>query len=133
MATGHIRHLELYQQGKMLDHSAWKGKLKRGITPSDVDMMFDFNGTILLVELKLNSASWFALPKGQRIAYTNLVKAGKGKIIVACAQIAPTDDKPLNTLTDIVAFQVMTNTELSQILPGEVWEKFVLAVQEKAH
>lgn len=114
----------------MLDHSAWNGKLKNGRSFSDIDMMLDCNGTVLLIELKLNSPRWYDLPTGQRRAYDNLVKAGNGKVIVACAKITPSPDKPVNTLTDIESFQVKTHKELSQILPGSVWEKFVLSVQE---
>lgn len=130
MASGRIRNIELYQQGKMLDHSGWRTILVRGITGSDVDLVFDFNGLILVVELKLNCNTFSALPTGQRILYENFVKAGKGKIIAACAKITPTSDKPVDTLNDVHSFQVLTFSELSPVLPGSEWKKFVLAVQD---
>lgn len=127
---GSIRNLSLYLQDKTLDHGAWYGRLKRGITPSDIDVVVNWGDIFLFVEFKRTGARFADLPTGQRRLLEGLVRMGKGKVFAACAKIQPEPDKPVNSLTDIQAFQVLTFNELSPVLPGSKWEEFVLAVQK---
>lgn len=126
---GRIRNYELYAQGKMLDHSGWAGKLTRGRTPSDIDMVFDFAGTFLFIELKLNSPFFHDMSKGQRILYKNLVKLGHGKVIAVCAHIHTLPEQEVATLDDVIAFQVMTHFGISEVRHGSQWLKFVQDVE----
>jgi len=75
---GVIRCEEAYAQGKMLDNSAWN-YLPRGITPSDIDLVFDNAGRMLICELSRHHARWGALRKhapGQVSLYEILVRRG---------------------------------------------------------
>ncbi len=104
---GQIIIEEAYAQGKMLDHSGWYGQLPRGITPSDIDMIFDFDGLTVLVELKSRSADWGKVDVGQRRAYENLVRKGRGETLAICAKHVTEPGKQIDTFNDVTEYQVM--------------------------
>lgn len=132
---GSILAEQAYALGKMLNHEEWH-TLPRNITPSDIDMVFDNNGMFLLCELKQNTADWQQLKKnsyGQWLLYSNLVLNGQGKHLAACVQhVRPEQGKAINTMTDVIAFQVMAchkgRIVYSAVIPtrkGEHWRRFV--------
>jgi hypothetical protein len=130
---GSIRSVEHYQQAKMLDHSSWqKGApvLPRHITPSDVDMYFDNNGKIIFCELSTNFPSWESLGKGQRLGYENMIRGTVHCAVVCFHNIVPSDDRLINSRTDICGFQPMicdgTDFICGDNYSGnELWQQFI--------
>jgi hypothetical protein len=124
---GHIFAPEAYAQGKMLDSSSWHGKLPRGITPSDIDLVFDNNGKCLFCELSRHCTEWPQIECGQRWLYESLVK--RGHVAVLLKHSAPLD-RPIDTLKDIESFSVMHldmtgRISFSAIYSGSHWVRFV--------
>ena len=133
---GSIISQEAYARGKMLDHSAWRNTLPRNITPSDIDMVIDNNGIILMIELSSKTDRWHLLSRGQRLLYENIVWAGQGNIKAALALIHPEPpDKQIDTVNDIISFSVMCRKHdeivRSPSFPGHIWEKAVLQLIRK--
>lgn len=137
---------EAYARGKMLESDDWHGLLPRNITPSDIDavvtdsafpfgenlMIVDNDKKILLMEFSTHTCLWSELKYGQRLAYANLVRVGKGAIMGVCALVSPEYGKAINTVKDIVSFQVMQLDKNRNILYRPVivnesgeWIKFV--------
>jgi len=113
----------------MLDHSGWYGVLPRGITPSDIDFVFDANGRLLLGELKSKVANWDNVPAGQRRLYQAFAMLG---CVCVVARHETPEGKQIDTLRDVVAFQVMRKNEAGNLSIGSViggnaaWQEFVL-------
>lgn len=110
MSNGQILSEQAYAQGKMLDHSGWFGVLPRGITPSDIDMVFDGKRSTLFCELKQIDLLHFThetLAEGQRRLLFGLVGRGRGNAEVAlCSHRVPSTDI-INTATDVWVAQVI--------------------------
>lgn len=130
MTPGKIACELAYAQGKMLDHSQWN--LPRGITPSDIDVVFEdaLHGRVLLVELSRNFAHWTSLSKGQQLLYSRLVCLGTGRIFAALCQHGVPMEEQIDTRNAITRFQVMYFGALlgwatSPVYEGELWPRFV--------
>lgn len=115
-----------YAQGKMLDCSGW-GDLPRGITPSDVDLVFDNAGRILFCELSTQCDKWEDLKRGQRMLYEELVVDAR-HCAVLLRHSTPTDEQ-INTKTGIDVFQPMVVADGAHFyrgpLQGDKWPGFV--------
>lgn len=136
MASGKIYSSEAYARGKMLDHSGWR-RILGSITPSDIDMVFDFGGNFLFVELNSRTCDWQDLPYGQKLLYENLVRSGSGKHTCVLARHAiPPAGVQIDSVKDIISFRVMKlvegRVEVSEEYPGNVWHGFVSLFQKKA-
>ncbi len=120
---------QAYAQGKRLDHSQGYGKLPRRIRPSDVDFGFDNSGQLLLCELSSSKRRWDELDFGQRIFYESFVK--RGKVMAALCRHDVPPDRQIDTYADVQEFQVMflnnSKLEISDVLEGSRWGKFVVA------
>jgi hypothetical protein len=131
MATGEIFSKEAYARGKLVESSGWSGKLPRGGTPSDIDLVFDNWGHILLVELNSRSALWSSCSIGQRRLYESLVLAGNGWTwAVCCHWKQPDDTKYISSYDDVLAFQLMTLKRRSIVYHDVIegaseWQRFV--------
>jgi hypothetical protein len=115
-----------YAQGKMLDHSGWSGKLPRGVTPSDIDAVWDNNGDFIFAELSSSKTTWNDLSRGQVLAYSNLIHSTID-VAVLFKHSVPTD-KQIDTYKDCDSFQVMWDDSgicLSKVFEGERWPRFV--------
>lgn len=130
---GSILQSEAYALGKMLDHSSWgRGEwvLPRGITPSDIDAVFDNNGSILFVELSSEATDWSALSKGQRMAYESAIR-GTSHCAVLCKHgMTVHHEVPIDTRYAISGFQPMVHDGGKFIVApfvrgNEHWETFV--------
>lgn len=126
--AGGIYNEAAYAQGKMLDHSAWFGKLPRGITPSDVDFCFDNAGNKLLCELSSKHNAWKSLDVGQRRLYESFVSAEDTTAVLLKHSVPK--ERQINTIQDIDEFQVMFCSNhkqfVSEIFNGDRWFGFVL-------
>jgi hypothetical protein len=116
-----------YAQGKMLNHHEWTGKLGSPlITPSDVDMIFDFNGHLLVCELSRSANMFTGLSDGQARLYLELVLLGA----FACVLQHHVDaDIQINTYRDVDRFSVMfmwrKRVHHSMVYEGAYWPRFV--------
>lgn len=117
----------------MTQSSARNGMLPRGITPSDVDLVFDSLGNILLTELSSQHERWEELERGQVRLYENFVRAGDGKIIAALCKHS-VQGRAICTAGDIDSFQVMFlsgspafgfSPQVTAVVPGSFWQRFV--------
>lgn len=129
---GAVYKEDAYAQGKMLDHSSWSHgpfPLPRGITPSDIDMVCDNAGRILLVEISSSKRDWRELDRGQRLAYINAI-SGTRHIAVLCSHNVP-KTRMINTRLDIETFQAIffvgDNLLCSDLhADNQDWQQFVL-------
>lgn len=117
-----------YAQGKMLESSKWHGVLPRGITPSDVDLVFDNAGRCILCELKRGSGTWAQVSRGQRMLYESLVRGTEHVAVLAGHSVA--SDTTVCTHSDVEWYQCMHWTgvrhQISKVFsPGESWRSFV--------
>lgn len=127
---GKIYSKEAYARGKMLEHGGWSLILPRNITPSDIDMVFDNGGRLLLCELNSHSCLWKELPYGQRLTYQSLVSAGRGLIQAVCCQHSiPDEGVDIDTVRDILKFQRMVWRKgafvYSPIYNADKWVQFI--------
>lgn len=107
--SGEIYSAEAYAQGKMLDHSSWQDHptLPRGITPSDIDVVFDNAGNVLFVELSSSTAKWADLAFGQRRVYEAVIWETKHCAIVCRHNVSLQDGRRIDSRQDIIACQPM--------------------------
>lgn len=126
-AQGAIYAEEAYAQGKMLDNSSWYGVLPRGITPSDIDAVFDNSGAFVLSEWSSSKTVWAGLETGQRLAYENLIKK-TSNVAAVCKHSVPID-RQIDTRHDCDWFQVMwwdgSKLCFSIVFEGSRWSAFV--------
>lgn len=134
MKRGSIVVEEAYAQGKMLDSSSWDGLLPRNITPSDVDLVFDDlkYGRRLFCEFARNYMDWRDVPRGQSQLYRSLVVSGCGSTYAALVSHDVPIDQTIDTLHDVMTFQVMRYREpnsatLSQVTVG--WQAWQVTVE----
>lgn len=116
-----------YAQGKMLDNSGWAAVLPRGITPSDIDFVFDNNGSIIYGELSSSCILWEELATGQRRLYWSLIR-GTRHIAVLCRHVVAQDTQ-IDTRSDVIGFSVMYDCDgkmATQTYRGNsVWQNMV--------
>ena len=127
--SGSIHSEHAYALGKMLDHSGWHGQLVRGITPSDVDMLFDNNGMIIVCELSSWARDWHELKRGQRWVYEAFIKDRPFFAVLCKHSVKPQTGRQINTQSDIECFHVMAwdhGPVYSGIVEGnEAWRRLV--------
>ena len=102
---GDIFSTPAYAQGKMLDHSGWK--LPRNITPSDVDMVIDNDGSIIYGELSSWCSHWAGIKEGQRRLYQNAIRDGKHCAVLCRHSVKPEERRQIDTCYDIESFEAM--------------------------
>ena len=127
---GAIHSLEAYAQGKMLDHSGWYGILPRGITPSDIDAVFDNGGDILFCELSSQHATWGDLSRGQLLTYFNTIGPVSRHFAVLLKHSV--SGRQIDTLNDIDSFHIMIRKDRDILFwpdqensaSGERWNRF---------
>ena len=127
---GAIHSLEAYAQGKMLDHSGWYGILPRGITPSDIDTVFDNKGDILFCELSRHHPIWSDLSRGQLMLYFNAIGPVSKHFAVLLKHSV--DGRQIDTMKDVDSFHVMIRKgqdilfwpDREQTASGDRWRKF---------
>lgn len=129
---GAIYAVNAYAQGKMLDHSGWHGILPRGITPSDIDVVFDNYGDILFCELSSKHATWPAVSRGQLFTYFNAIGPVSRHFAVLLKHSVA--GRQIDSFKDIDSFQVMLRKDSEALFwPAEdrvrdgpdEWQKFV--------
>lgn len=127
--AGAIYSERAYALGKMLDHSSWYGTLTRKITPSDVDMLFDNAGKIMLCELSSAVSSWSEVQIGQRWLYQSFIKDQPHCAVLCRHNVDPSSGRQINTRFDIQSFQVMVwehEQVLSRVYDGNhYWQRVV--------
>ena len=125
-APGAIYNEAAYAQGKMLDHSGWRGNLPRSITPSDLDAFWDNNGDFIFAELSSSQTLWSELSKGQVMAYSNLIQHTID-VAVLFKHSVPIN-RQIDTREDCESFHVMWDDSgicLSKVFSGDRWVRFV--------
>jgi len=107
-SNGKIMVEEAYARGKMLDNSGWRTVCPRGITPSDIDLVFDDkqSGRVIFGELSNGCKFWRDLPFGQRQLYSTRVVKGCGDTVAALLTHNVTSGQ-IDTMRDIQTFQLM--------------------------
>jgi hypothetical protein len=131
--AGSIILEEAYALSKMFDSSGWNGLLPNKITPSDVDLCFDNNGSIIFADFSNNCDNWDRLDKklkGQRWLYESLIRHGPHCAVLCKHSVAPEMGRKIDTLRDVERFQIMIwdfEPVLSPIYSGEFWQHFVIA------
>ena len=132
---GEIRDVAKYKQAKLLNHSGWAGKLKRKITPSDVDMVIESRkGHFLLVELKDKETDWTQLDKGQLMMYQQFARNDWKQIPVLACHEPVEPEQQIDTLQDITTFSLMIKTQWGEKIEywtrrfdgNDQWQKFVI-------
>jgi hypothetical protein len=128
---GSILQPEAYAQSKMLEHGSWYPQLPRGITPSDIDVWYADGAWFLLCENKrIRELPWTKLPKGQRMAYEDLVGATRGQALaVLWCHNVPVDE-PVDSMLDCESFIVLSSAggrppRFTARLAGSMWPGFV--------
>ena len=123
MASGEIYHEQAYAQGKMIESANW-GRMTRGITPSDVDLVWDNRGYILFCEFTRREFPHSSMKKGQFLLYQALVKNCPDKHVFAlCKHNAPLDRK-ICSKRDVKQFELMTyknGHEEWKTFEGDMW------------
>lgn len=126
---GAIRNEDAYALGKMLDNSAWLGRLPRSITPSDMDLVFDNGGRIIFAELSRSQCEWKTLEWGQRLLYENAIKNSLHCAVLCKHSVNPNERRLINTFVDITSFQLMIHDcrfVFSRVIEGNsYWQKYV--------
>jgi len=124
---GEIHSQEAYALGKMVDSSSWS--LPRGITPSDIDLVFDNAGDMLACELSRKTFLWSELPVGQRLVYERFVLNGCARHIAAVCKhnVAPEFGRKIDSRNDVVQFQLMVYMEGNLVMSNvrDDWPEFV--------
>ncbi len=127
MKAGSIHSQEAYALGKILDNSSWS--LPRGITPSDIDLVFDNDGDMLACELSRETCLWTGLSVGQRLVYERFVMNGFARNLAAVCKhnVAPDFGRKIDSRNDIVRFQLMVlyNGRLEASEVRHDWPHFV--------
>ena len=130
--AGSIILEQAYALGKMFDNSGWNGLLRNKGTPSDIDLCFDNNGSIIFADLSKTCDSWQQLGnalKGQRWLYESLIKCGPHCAVLCKHSVAPEMGRQIDTLRDVDSFQVMVwdfGPVLSPVYDGTRWQAFVI-------
>ena len=143
---GSILVKEAYAQGKMVESSGWANRekygtaiLPRGITPSDIDVVFnpgtfmlDNAGHVLCVELSKQTNIWSQAKRGQYLAAQSLVKAGQGKIASAIGFHRTPTEEQIDLRESVESFSVMyyvapTYACTKPFEGNQHWQRFVLA------
>ena len=123
---------EAFALGKMHDSSGWNGLLRDHITPSDVDLCFDNNGSIIFIDFSNNCDDWDELDKklhGQRWFYESVIKHGPHCAALCKHSISPEMGRKIDTLRDVERFQIMlwdSKPVLSPVYDGARWQAFVM-------
>ena len=85
----------------------------RGISPTDIDFMLDFNGHIIMAEIKSGDAPFTA---GQKIALTNLairfVDTDKKFLAMFCTHNTPSNEDVVAADTDVEEYICVTGGKL---------------------
>lgn len=126
--SGKILSEEAYAQGKMLDNSEWGDVLPRGITPSDVDLVFDNKRHLLVCEVSRITNRWEEIATGQREMYSSIVL--RDRAMAAIVKHSIPVDRQIKTASDIESFSVMFKTQyggisFTETFPGTGWVGFV--------
>ena len=119
---------DAYAQGKMLDHSEWFGRLPRGSTPSDIDMVYDNASKVLYCELNRNFEHWMQVNRAQRWMYENILIGSENCSVLLRHDVGI--DRKIKTASDIISFHpiVWSNNFIiaSRIFYGSShWQRFV--------
>jgi hypothetical protein len=69
-----IRNPELFASSKLIDYTQINCIMPRGIEPSDIDMIIDNKGCMLLGDFKNHRRGWFELETGQRRLFQNFLR-----------------------------------------------------------
>lgn len=130
---GGIQCPDLYARAKMLNNTGWLNKLPRGITPSDIDLVFENKGRTLLVELSPTIRDWKFVAAGQRGVYETQVLQQRGACASVIARHETEYDKYIDTLRDIKDWELMywdsdRSAPAYRVYGPEdgTWEEFVL-------
>lgn len=123
---GRILVESAYAQSKMVDSSKWD--LPRGITPSDVDLVFDNRGALLFGEFSRWKRSWEELEPGQRWLYESL--AYRPGAISALLKHSVPVDTAICSRNDVEEFTLRYYDKDRTLFtrgpfPGELWPQFV--------
>ena len=131
---GRIYCEQAYAQGKMLDSSGWDGFLPRGITPSDIDHVFDNNGQMIFMEVTSRFATWEELESenlGQWLLYRNLILSCRRPSVAVLWLHDTPHNLQIDTLRGCVSFSVLSlcRGDLHRTTPlsGDRWPDFVWA------
>jgi len=138
--VGDIHSLDAYIRGKLLDHSSWqKGEsiLPRGVTPSDVDIVWDNRGFAILGELSSQFSEWRSLDKGQREMYEALITGDRHVAALLRHHGAVYNGKKIDSRFDVLTFQIMFwhggRVHITKVFNGrERWNRFVFGWYENS-
>lgn len=133
---GSILVEQAYAQGKMLDSSGWFGVLPRGITPCDIDHVFDNNGHMIFLEITSQWRTWEEFKEhcfGQWSVYKSLVIFGQSRHVSVLWFHAIPINVQINTFRDCESFSVMwmqchddrKRMTVSPAVGGDKWPGFV--------
>lgn len=126
MKPGSVHFEQAYALGKMLNNSGWDGRLRNGITPSDIDLCFDNDGHVLFCELSRHHSAWQEIDTGQCWLYRSAISCGHGLAVLLKHSVDPEDGRQIDTLHDVETFQVMLSSGFtSKIVDGSRWGWFV--------
>lgn len=136
--VGRIISEEAYAAGKMLDNSGWKGLLRNGITPSDIDqptvpLCFDNKGAIIFAELSSDCADWKDESRGQRWLFESLIRHARHCAVLCKHSVTPEMHRHIDTLRGVDSFQVTVwdfgqdgdDFVFSPVYDGAYWQRFV--------
>lgn len=132
---GAIRNRDRYKQ--CYDHSAWGVFLPNKITPSDIDVVFDYRlcARQLHCEFSVEAMLWSQKPFGQRCLYEQLLRTSNyNNACALCNHDVPTG-VDINSLADVDSFHVMRCVKgeicyfpsADKAFGGELWGDFVRA------
>lgn len=130
--AGSVILQEAFALGKMHESSGWRGLLRDGCIPSDIDLYFDNNGMIIFVDLSSSYDRWDS-PRtltGQLRGYLSAIRCGPHCAALCKHSVTPEMNRKIDTLRDIETFQIMIwDFELvySPIYDGAYWQNFVIA------
>jgi len=128
LRPGSIIVEEAYALGKMMESNGWSGLLRNGITPSDVDLVFDNNGKILFCDFSIKYDDWERAICGQRWLYESFIKSAPHCAVLCKHSVKPDLFRKIDTLRDVERFQAMVwdfERVLSPIFDGAYWQRFV--------
>jgi hypothetical protein len=121
---------EAYAQGKMLDHSGWR--LPRGITPSDIDMVFENRpegGASLVGELSSSCSAWSTIDKAQRDVYLSLIRNQMHCAVLCKHSVRPELGRLIRTDSDVESYELIAwdfGFVYSGIITGNAhWQRLV--------
>lgn len=128
--AGSIILEEAYALGKMVECSAWNGLLRDHITPSDIDLCFDNNGSVIFVDLSVSYDRWDIALAGQRRMYAAIIAGGPHCAVLAKHSVTPSLGRKIDSLHDIESFQAAvwdSGFVKSPVWSGSRWQEFVQA------